>query len=312
MDSQHQEIFLSSPASGFTPLWVCIGQCHPPIHPFLPLFTPPSMPASIHPSIMFVSADLPHIRHTFLSTHDPWTQLQWHARMYIVFVKLLLLPYFPSSPFPPPLYPLCCSVLPLETSVWLDSEREIEYRGQRGPREQPSRYVCVYQCVRMCLWCLETDRWMSHELKTLLYVFPGISYLVTTFIIMSSGCGCSCILLIFLFSVTLLHLSLIDCLINHPIRDMGTHFLLMWIYAMFLHLCSFTVLVVQYSCAWVKPTLSSISTVESIKFWLLNDLEPQCLRPLPPLAYISRLIERDSWTWCSTQMMIFRFSLTGI
>lgn len=34
--------------------------------------------------------------------------------------------------------------------------------------------------------------------------------------------------------------------------------------------------------AWVKPTLSHISTVKSINFWLLNDLEPRrCRRPSP-------------------------------
>lgn len=35
-------------------------------------------------------------------------------------------------------------------------------------------------------------------------------------------------------------------------------------------------------CAWVKPTLSHISTVKSINFWLLNDLEPRwCRHPAP-------------------------------
>ena len=34
--------------------------------------------------------------------------------------------------------------------------------------------------------------------------------------------------------------------------------------------------------AWVKPTLSHISTVKSINFWLLNDLEPRwCRHPSP-------------------------------
>ena len=31
-------------------------------------------------------------------------------------------------------------------------------------------------------------------------------------------------------------------------------------------------------CAWVKPTLSHISTMKSINFWLLNDLDPRWCR----------------------------------
>lgn len=65
---------------------------------------------------------------------------------------------------------------------------------------------------------------MSREPKNFVTCFPRISYLVSIFIIMSSGRGCSCTLFIFLYSVTLLHLSLIDCLINHTIWDMGTRF----------------------------------------------------------------------------------------
>lgn len=51
-------------------------------------------------------------------------------------------------------------------------------------------------------------------------------------------------------------------------------------------------------CAWVKPMLRHMSTVKSINFWLLNDLEPLCSADVPPQAHISRLIEWNSWTWC--------------
>lgn len=63
------------------------------------------------------------------------------------------------------------------------------------------------------------------------------------------------------------------------IRDIRTPF--------FADLSDSRRVLVQYNTnrgcrAWVKPTLSHISTVKSINFWLLNDLEPRrCRRPSP-------------------------------
>lgn len=100
---------------------------------------------------------------------------------------------------------------------------------------------------------------------------------------MSSDHVCACRLLT--FGLRCIIEAIYHCLINHPIWDISTHFLLTWICAASLRFRSPTN--AQYNtnsgcCAWVKPTLSHISTVKSINFWLLNDLEPRwCRHPSP-------------------------------